>query len=170
MKKHKMPEAHNDHPNVVPLIDVIMCLIVFFMLIAKFGVNTGEDEMIQIPKSILGTSIDDLGNTMVLNVSNPVPGLDQPTVSGLVGDKVEPLRIIDPSGRSQLVDTLRYRRFGADLKPGGDGLNRDNPDFRVIIRGAENLDYRYLEPVLNSIANAGVSTVAYQTEVVKITQ
>lgn len=167
MRQHGMPEVHADHPNVVPLIDVIMCLIVFFMLIAKFGVDTGEDETILIPQSVLGSSIEDLGNTMVLNVRNPAPGFDQPDVSALVVNKVEPLRVLDAAtGRSPLVETLKFRRYGADLKPGGTGINIDNDDFKVIIRGDQNLDYRYLEPVLGAITNAGVKSIAYQTEVV----
>ena len=42
MRRHKMPDAHADHPNVTPLIDVVMCLFIFYMLVAKIGVNTGQ--------------------------------------------------------------------------------------------------------------------------------
>jgi biopolymer transport protein ExbD len=167
MRKRHLPEARSDHPNVVPLIDVIMCLIVFFMLIAKFGVDTGEDESVLIPRSILGSNIEDLGNTMVVNVANPPAGLDQPSVTALVQNALEPLRLIDPAtGRSPLKETMLYRRYGADLKPGGERLNADNEEFKVILRGDQELDYRFLEPVLAAIADAGVASIAYQTEVV----
>jgi biopolymer transport protein ExbD len=33
-----MPAAHATHPNVTPLIDIVMCLIIFYMLVAKIGV------------------------------------------------------------------------------------------------------------------------------------
>ena len=42
MRGHKMPAAHASHPNVTPLIDIVMCLIIFYMLVAKIGVNTGQ--------------------------------------------------------------------------------------------------------------------------------
>ena len=45
MGKHHMPESHAAHPNVTPLIDVVMCLIIFFMLVAKIGVSTGAEKM-----------------------------------------------------------------------------------------------------------------------------
>ena len=38
--------------NVTPLIDVVMCLIIFFMLVAKIGVDTGADQRISIPASL----------------------------------------------------------------------------------------------------------------------
>ena len=37
MAKHHIPDSHSAHPNVTPLIDIIMCLIIFFMLVAKIG-------------------------------------------------------------------------------------------------------------------------------------
>ena len=38
MKKHIMPEMKEGGVNVTPLIDIVMCLIIFFMLVAKIGV------------------------------------------------------------------------------------------------------------------------------------
>lgn len=75
MRKHSMPESNVTHPNVTPLIDVVMCLIIFFMLVAKIGVTSGAEEM-TLPKAILGQDIKDLGNTLTLNVRNinqPLP-------------------------------------------------------------------------------------------------
>jgi hypothetical protein len=60
MSKRHIPESHAAHPNVTPLIDVVMVLIVFFMLVAKIGVSTGADEKIKIPASILGIDIKDM--------------------------------------------------------------------------------------------------------------
>src|ERR1035438_6568944 len=51
MKKHSMPEVKEGNVNVTPLIDIIMCLIVFFMLVAKIGVTTGA-EKIDIPTTL----------------------------------------------------------------------------------------------------------------------
>ena len=36
-----MPEVKEGNINVTPLIDIVMCLIIFFMLVAKIGVSTG---------------------------------------------------------------------------------------------------------------------------------
>src|SRR3954471_18063771 len=105
MKKFHIPDAHVSHPNVTPLIDIVMCLIIFFMLVAKIGVSTGAEAM-DIPASIWGTDIQDMGNTLTLNV-RPGP-VDEPQVTALVkaGGSGEPqkaeLKMRDPStGQNQ---------------------------------------------------------------------
>src|ERR1700710_167814 len=70
MKKHKMPDMKEGGVNVTPLIDVIMCLIIFFMLVAKIGVKTGGAAM-ALPDTIIGVKIDKLLGTLVINVSDP---------------------------------------------------------------------------------------------------
>lgn len=172
MARHHMPDSHTEHPNVTPLIDVVMVLIVFFMLVAKIGVNTGADAKIVIPASIRGADIKDLGNTLVLNVQGG--NGEQPFVTALVPDPatktqtVQELKVVDPvSQRSPLQDTLKFIRYGKDMKAGGDGENADNPDFKVIIRGDAAMEYRFLEPVLMAAAQAGVKEVAYNTKKVE---
>src|SRR3982750_823990 len=66
-KKKGMPAAHGSEVNVTPLIDVIMCLIIFFMLVAKIGVSTGAKPM-DLPFSLLGKTIEDMGPTLTLNI------------------------------------------------------------------------------------------------------
>src|ERR671912_2808347 len=106
MRKRGLPENHVAHPNVTPLIDIVMCLIIFFMLVAKIGVDTGADQAIVIPASFQGLQIEDMGNTLTLNI-RPIAGTDQPMVSALVGGVVEELKLIDPvSGYKPLLATL----------------------------------------------------------------
>ncbi len=165
MKMHRMPEMRENGVNVTPLIDVIMCLIIFYMLIAKIGVDTGADTTISIPPSLSGMKIEDMGNTLTLNV---IPGpLDQPMVTALVGNTVQEVRLIDPSsGQRPLLNTLKQFRFGSDLAPAGAGKAADNPEFKVIIRGDENMGYKFLEPVLITCAEARVKNVNFNTRMV----
>jgi biopolymer transport protein ExbD len=159
MRKHGMPESHSAHPNVTPLIDVVMCLIIFFMLVAKIGVSTGADQKIKIPATIRGTEIKDMGNTLTLNVQ-PGP-LNQPFVTALVKDEVRELKLVDPTnGVRQLFVELSHIRNGRDGKL---GTKDDNIDFKVIIRGAEDMPYSILEPVLKTCAEAQVKNVNFNT-------
>ena len=159
MRKHGMPEAHAAHPNVTPLIDVVMCLIIFFMLVAKIGVSTGADQKIKIPATIRGTEIKDMGNTLTLNVQ-PGP-LNQPFITALVKDEVRELKLVDPTnGVRQLFVELSHIRNGRDGKL---GTKDDNIDFKVIIRGAEDMPYSILEPVLKTCAEAQVKNVNFNT-------
>jgi len=162
MRKHSMPDMKEGGVNVTPLIDVVMCLIIFFMLVAKIGVDTGADKRISIPASLRGMEIKDMGNTLTLNVQ-PGP-LDQPMVTALVGGVVQEVKLTDPTtGQEPLLNTLRQWRFGHDMKPGGIKDSSDNPDFKVIIRGDQDMGYQFLEPVLITCAKAQVKNVNFNT-------
>ena len=152
MRGHKMPAAHATHPNVTPLIDIVMCLIIFYMLVAKIGVNTGQDAKIELPTSIQGTLLKDMGNTVTLNIARPPTG-DEPLVS-----------MLDPS-TGQMVDVKiiegTKRPLAAFLKL----LKGQNSEFKVIIRGDQNLEYRFLEPVLITCSEAAVKNVNFAARV-----
>jgi biopolymer transport protein ExbD len=158
-----MPDVKEGNVNVTPLIDIVMCLIIFFMLVAKIGVDTGADQAIVIPTSFQGLEIQDMGNTLTLNV-RPIAGTDQPMVSALVGGVVEELKLVDPiTGHKPLLATLKNFRYGKDFKAGGTGPSADNPEFKVIIRGDETMGYQFLEPVLITCAEARVKNVNFNT-------
>ncbi len=169
MSKRHIPESHSAHPNVTPLIDVVMVLIVFFMLVAKIGVSTGADPKIVIPATVLGSDIKDMGNVLYLNVTSLSKDSDTPIVTALVTmpGKTEPavteLKLQDASGQNQVVNTLKFYRFGKDLKKGGTGDNADNDNFQVVIRGDKDMHYAVLEPVLIACAEANVKAVNFNT-------
>jgi biopolymer transport protein ExbD len=152
MRGHKMPAAHATHPNVTPLIDIVMCLIIFYMLVAKIGVNMGQDAKIELPTSLLGITLKDMGNTVTLNIARPPTG-DEPLVT-----------MLDPS-TGQMVDLKiidgTKRPLAAFLKK----LKGENIEFKVIIRGDQNLEYRYLEPVLITCSEAAVKNVNFAARV-----
>ena len=157
MKRTRMPEIREGGVNVTPLIDIVMCLIIFFMLVAKIGVSTGADANIQIPETILGANIDDMGNAITLNVRSGVG--DDPFVTALVLGEVRELKLVENRGgklESPLVNLLIE-------------LRQHNEDFKVIIRGEKDMPYKYLEPVLSACSQANVAKVNFNTKVVTVT-
>ena len=174
MSKRHIPESHGGHPNVTPLIDVVMVLIVFFMLVAKIGVSTGADPKISIPASILGSEIKDMGNVLYLNVTPMTKDSDTPIVTALVknnttgNSEVTELKLQDGAGQNQVTNTLKFYRFGKDLKKGGVNENSDNDSFQVVIRGDKDMHFACLEPVLISCAEANVKAVNFNTS--KVTE
>ena len=149
MRRH-LPESHVSHPNVTPLIDIVMCLIIFYMLVAKIGVKTGADLKIDLPVSLQGITIKDLGNTVTLNVS---AGANYPLVTLLNprNGQVEELKVVEEgTGRKPLESFLKL-------------LKGQNDKFSVIIRADQNLEYRYLEPVLFTCATVKVREVNFAT-------
>lgn len=160
MKKGHMPASHVSHPNVTPLIDIVMCLIIFYMLVAKIGVDTGIDAKMTLPVSLQGIKLKDLGNTVNLNIS-PAPDPQAvypsqgslPVVSVLVpGKGLTPLPLLDAK------DPTKHP-LQAWLK----SIRGDNKEFKVIIRADQDLPYKYLEPVLIECAVVKVANVNFAT-------
>ena len=154
MKSHKMPDMKEGGVNVTPLIDIVMCLIIFFMLVAKIGVSTGAEQM-EIPQTVWGLKIDDLGNTLLLNVRRGAG--DEPGITALVNEKQQQIRLsqMGASGKMEtpLVDVLTKLR------------NR-NEAFSIIIRAEKDLPYRDLELVLMAASQANVKNVNFNTKIV----
>jgi biopolymer transport protein ExbD len=156
MRKHRMPDMKEGGVNVTPLIDIVMCLIIFFMLVAKIGVTTGADSTIQPPETILGAKIEDIGNALTLNVRGG-PRLEEPIVTALLekGER-EPreIKIIEQRGTTQ--DKPLERVLTA--------FQKNNANAKVIILGEKDLQYHLLEQVLISCANAKITNVNFQTK------
>lgn len=152
MRRGRMPDIKEAGVNVTPLIDVVMVLIVFFMIVAKIGVTTGADPSIKLPETILGTDLKTLSNTLTINVREGPA--DEPMVTALVDGsnrQAQEVKILDKlTNRHPLRELLQAAR-------------KDNPDFRVIIRGEKEMAYRYLEPVLETCVEANVKNVAFNT-------
>ena len=155
MRQHRMPEMKEGGVNVTPLIDIVMCLIIFFMLMTKIGVATGADSSIKTPETILGVRLKDLGNQLTLNVRGG-PRLEEPIVTALIeeGDR-EPREIKIVERRGATVDKPLERVLTA--------IQKNNPNAEVIIRGEKDLQYHLLEQVLITCANAKISNVNFQT-------
>ena len=168
MRIRRMPQIKQSGVNVTPLIDVVMCLIIFFMLVAKIGVSTGEDRSIDIPTTVLGKDLRTFTNTLTLNVTAPA-GASQPMVTAFVEGSSSQYKVLDETtGQSPLREMLKTFRFGKDKAPGAAGNNpafADNPDFKVVIRAAQDMEYRFLEPVLMICAEARVKNVNFNTKV-----
>src|SRR4051794_25206662 len=116
-KRRGMPAISEGVVNVTPLIDIVMCLIIFFMLVAKIGVDTGVDRTIAIPASVLGTDIKlmDVPNSLTLNVKAGLA--DEPAVTALLKGTLTELKLSDGRGHNPLADSLKFFRYGKDLVP-----------------------------------------------------
>jgi biopolymer transport protein ExbD len=150
MRMRSIPDAHEIGVNVTPLIDIVMCLIIFFMLVARIGVDTGGDHDIVVPASFLGVDLKDLGNTLTLNVTNGANlgvGQADPLITCLLNGQRREIKIHSDFGGHDnypLYDALRH-------------FKEANSDFKVIIRADQNTEYQYLQPVLAECTRAGVS-------------
>jgi len=155
MRKHSMPDMKEGGVNVTPLIDVVMCLIIFFMLVAKIGVSSGIDDKIDAPTTYLGVKSIDLGNALALNLYS-VPGTDEPQILvDLKGERQKELKLQDNQG-GKIVHPLR--EVLQDLK------KERGEKFKVIINAEKGMRYAQLQLVLQACAEAGVSSVNFATK------
>jgi biopolymer transport protein ExbD len=159
-----MPSAHGNEVNVTPLIDVVMCLIIFFMLVAKIGVAQGIKKM-DLPYTYLGKKIEDMGNTLTLNVLQVGSDTERPMVSALVPVKVEGTGTERLEDRELPVDTIIG---GATQYPLRETLRqmkgRFKDQFKVIIRADWELPFTLVEPVLIECSNAGAQNIFFATK------
>lgn len=161
-----IPPARALHPNVTPLIDVVMVLIVFFMLVARIGIATGADPAVRVPATVLGADLADVNHAIMLNVRTPQMAGGGPVVTAVIKGVTTSLSTVAPPPASKsadridspLVETLRYARAGDPIR----GVPPD-PALRVVIRADESLDYQDLQPVLEACAAARVSGVSFDT-------
>jgi len=128
---------HSDHVNVTPLIDVIMCLIIFFLLCGQFAKEEANDR-VRIPQADLGLEMADQRGRLLINV---VPN------GNAAPDVVIRAEIIRP-------DNLT----GYLLKE-----KADNPDVKVIIRADQDTPYNFISPVLVACAQANITSVNFAT-------
>jgi biopolymer transport protein ExbD len=176
MRKHSMPEMKEGGVNVTPLIDIVMCLIIFFILVAKIGVSTGIDPTIKNPETYLGVKISDMGNVLALNLYKtgaPAPQI----VVDLKGRPKTELKIQEGS-RYPLREVLKAMKQergenfkvvingGKVVKPRTDpatGAPVVGPDGQPLMDTTE-LDYEQVSMVLQECAMAGVSNVHFSTK------
>lgn len=125
--------------NLAPMVDVTMCLLIFFMVATRMV----EQENSQIDLPIAPTAEDaekqELGNRFVVNVrSDGTPGVDH--VAYLVQETEIPL--------SEVFTRLRAER------------QRD-ADVNCVIRADRGLPYKYVQAVMACCARADVRKVTF---------
>jgi len=161
MKRFHPHQSHSEHPNVIPLIDVMLCIIVFYMLCARIGVDTGVDRDIIIPSTVIGKELKDIGtNNIILNMKD---GGDRPIITAMAegGSSKAEFPLTSSTGASPLTQMLIRLHYGQDLKPGG---GNDNPSIAVILRADGDMSFRNFAPVLKAVYDAKITNVAYNTK------
>jgi biopolymer transport protein ExbD len=156
MKKHSMPEMKEGGVNVTPLIDVIMCLIIFFILVAKIGVSNGLDKTIDMPTTYMGINLTDMGNALALNLYKTSGSIEPQILAELKGNRQTELKFQDKKADGSvihpLVDILKLKK--TEL----------GENFKVIINADKGMTYAQIQLVLQACAEAGVSKVNFATQ------
>lgn len=121
------------HVNVTPLIDVVMCLIIFYLMVGHLA--AGRSSSVNLPSSTTGRPADRAG-PIVINVVAPDEGATEPIL--LIGEE----RVM----QSQLTKILQ-------------DMSEISPNAEVQIRADRTLSYGKVAPILTACRDAGLVSV-----------
>lgn len=137
MRRRSLHHAHAPHLNVTPLIDVVMCLIVFYLIVGRLALT--RQARIDLPATAAGQVVDTAG-ALIVDVAAAAPGAAPSfTLAG------------QPVTAEVLASTLRARHDA-------------DPNTQVHVRADRSLPYSAVAPVLDACRDAGLSSVRLVTE------
>lgn len=139
-KKRGLPLAPHHGINVTPMIDLIMCLIIFFLLAAQLS-NDEIDASVELPKvrQAKEYKLDTLGNRVMVNVLPANPARN------------ENLRYVI-RGHEYKIEQLKNIFSAAVAK---------NPDVRVMIRASATVKYQEIMMVMVLAGQTQVKEVMF---------
>lgn len=132
--------------NVTPLIDVVMCLIIFFLIVGKLAATNAPG--VSLPASARG---DEEPGGIAITVSALTPAAPRPRFTG----SALPLTIT-VDGESVITD--------ADLLAAIRKRTADAPSAPVKLRADRELPYAAVTPVLRACKEAGLTSIGLVTE------
>jgi biopolymer transport protein ExbD len=119
--------------QIAPMVDILLFLLVFFMLTWNFSRNEAELD-VKVPAAKEGKETRRPAGEVILNVKKD---------GGIVMNR-------RPMSSEELLDTLSR-------------IAKLYPDQAVILRGDENVNYRYVVDVLDICRAANIWNVAFAT-------
>jgi biopolymer transport protein ExbD len=135
--------------NLAPMVDVMMCLIIFFLLASK--IVDAEHRPVDLPYAVAARIIDraELGAHLVINVRrNAETGAAEYVVVGWDGKNlIEKLLAVD-----DLQPHMLAKLAGSGVRP---------EDFHCIVRADRELAYRDIELVLRACGLAKIGHVVF---------
>lgn len=136
--------------NLAPMVDVMMCLIIFFLLASKLV--DAQHRPLNLPYALAATEIErgDLGRRVVINVQS---------------DAVDPLHadyIVEVWDGAKITE----RRLGPEeveeyLRVRAENARAENGDIRCVIRADQNVCYAHVEVVLRGCGLAKITKVTF---------
>jgi len=150
MGRRIVEPMHEEHVNVTPLIDVVMCLIIFFLLVGQMAKDEVNGE-VTVPKSRTCVEMVDSAGRLIVNViakSNKVGDTGETKVGTVPPDVIVRGKLV---ALNLLTENLRKEKH-------------DNKDLRLVIRADSCLSYEFIAPVLISCAQADIKSINFATE------
>ena len=140
--------------NLAPMVDVMMCLIIFFMLASELV--DAENRPLKLPWAVSAQEVEkkDLGRRVVINIR---PSIDNPDEADFV---VSAPKFRD--GKLELIErSMNVRDLNDYLADHAAKAADDNEELRCVIRADEEVMYRHVEVVLRAAGLAKIAKIVF---------
>lgn len=153
--RNLQPEPTSHGVNVTPLIDVVMCLIIFFLIVGKLAAD--DRARVNLPVSSIGRGDRDPAALVLTITPDATSNLRWGGVQArvLVGGQ----EAGDPREIEAILRDRAEMNLAAIGLPGND-LSRTP----VVIRADRGVPFAAVEPVLAACSALGITKVDYATE------
>lgn len=141
--------------NVTPLIDVVMCLIIFFLIVGKLSTDRGVQ--VRLPESIRGSD-ETSASVMIVTVARLAEASGD-IIDNSSGWKVYGVTVQadgEPMSDAKSLEAAVRGKLAA-APGGGAGLS-------IQIRADRDLPFGSVEPVLRACGQAGAKSVRFAAE------
>lgn len=145
---------HDDHVNVTPLIDVIMCLIIFFLVAGKLAKDQFNQNIV-IPRAHFSLEMEDQEGRLPINI---VP-------AGHAEAAANPDVIREPfNAYAEPEVWIRGKKMPmAELAAYLRKEKKETPHAKIVLRADQNIAYQWIAPVLVACAQADIKSVNFST-------
>lgn len=135
--------------NLAPMVDVMMCLIIFFLLAAKLA---GDTTPVDLPWAVTARVVEhgELGNPVRITVRRA--GLDDAEAQYLVTDW---------DGQRVVERTLKPHEIESLLRVRAARARDDQETLRCVIRADREVNYAHVEVVLRACGLAKIGKIVF---------
>jgi biopolymer transport protein ExbD len=136
--------------NLAPMVDVLMCLIIFFLLASKLV--SAEHFPVKLPWAVAAREVEtrDLGARVTINVRR-ADGSDE---------RAEYV-VVDWNGRDIAERVLQPGELGSLLRSRAARAAGQSQQLRCVIRADEDVQYQHVESVLRACGLAKVANIVF---------
>ncbi len=148
------PKPVNMTLNLAPMVDVMMCLIIFFLLASKLV--EAEHYQMDLPWAVAAERIEpaELGRRVTITVRAPRAR----------GEEAEYI-VVDWDGRQIVERVLRPAEIEPLLKLRKARADRDGQTLRCVVRADEMVKFEHVEVVLRGCGLARIKDVVFGARV-----
>ena len=148
MRRRGLEPMHDEHVNVTPLIDVMLCLIIFFLLCGQM--TKDEFSKLRVPQADSGQDTEKRDRLLINLVPRERTAESAPAP-------------VNPHDQPEIW--IRGKQVAlADLQAYLKRERLENPEVKVILRADAEIAYAWISPVLVSCAQADIQNVDFATE------